>query len=572
MDSWLTNPGLDHIPRQIFNYLDLVTISRCLNVSKTWKTFIEKDKSVWLLKLKHLRYYWTHGKGEKVECTRLHGIKFKTYTHDPVFRKRNHLAHWKYIMDHFETQPVEDLKEIVYLAKDYFFREDGEKFCYGYYSPLHHAARIGCLRIIKFCLDQGFSFNLKYNKGFWIVGNKQKSGYSDEPDLDLDMARRFPLHMACQYQQTEIVRLILSYAGKMAIGLGHSAYDSYGTPLHIACKSGNVEIIQMLLEFVKDPKSLKTMSFSERKNYVDPNCETDGRQTPFHLACMDGNIEVVKLMIEMSEKIGVNLNAKDSGKRTALHWASFKGKGQLEVVKLILKYSQSKKIDLNPQHYYGGTPFSVACEWGMTDIVQCFLEHLDKGIDVNTTDKIGRTPLHRAASEGHIDVVKLLLAHKESKGDIILHVYDKNFKTPIQLAYEKGHEDILMLFLSFRNEMIVDLNQSFKEESSLLHWACKNGRDDIVSIILTLANKRHLFIDVNKKDEMEMTPLHHACKNGFDEIVKIFFQHVKIRVFKYDFSAVDEMAMTALDHARAEGHHNIVKHFSDFISPNQKSE
>ena len=181
------------------------------------------------------------------------------------------------------------------------------------------------------------------------------------------------------------------------------------------------------------------MSFRERDNYVDPNCET---AKLIHLACIDGNIEVVKLLIEMSEKNGFILNAKDSGRRTALHWASFKGKGQLDVVRLILKYSQSKKIDLNPQHYYGATPFSVACEWGMTDIVQCFLEHLDKGIDVNTTDKIGRTPLHRAASEGHIDVVKLLLAHKESKGDIILHVSDKNFKTPIQLAYEEGHEDI----------------------------------------------------------------------------------------------------------------------------------
>ena len=322
LDSWLTNPGLDHIPRQIFNYLDLVTISRCLRVSKIWKDNIEKEKSIWLLKLKHLRYYWTHGKGRKVENTR-HGFELVSYTHNPVFRVHrgqhmDHLAHWQYILDQFETKTVGDLKEIVYLAGDYFFHE--EKFYYDYYSPLHHAARIGCVRVIKFCLDQGFSFSLQYNKGFWIVGKEQNSGYGgDHADLDFDKARRFPLHMACLYQQTEIVRLILSYADKMAIGLGHSACESYGTPLHIACKSGNIEIIKMLLEYVKDPKSLKTMSFCERENYVDPNCETDGRQTPFHLACIDGNIEVVKLMIEMSENVGFNLNAKDSGKRTALH-------------------------------------------------------------------------------------------------------------------------------------------------------------------------------------------------------------------------------------------------------------
>ena len=89
--------------------------------------------------------------------------------------------------------------------------------------------------------------------------------------------------------------------------------------------------------------------------------------------------------------------------------------------------------------------------------------------------------------------------------------------------------------------VLADLNQSFKEEASLLHWACQNGRDDCVSIILKLANKRHLFIVVNKEDEMQKTPLHHTCKNGFSEIVMIFFRHVKNRVFKYDFSAVDEI-------------------------------
>ena len=55
----LTNPGLDHIPRQVLGYLDTPTIVSCLRVSKAFKAMIENERHWYLLQSKLLRKYRT---------------------------------------------------------------------------------------------------------------------------------------------------------------------------------------------------------------------------------------------------------------------------------------------------------------------------------------------------------------------------------------------------------------------------------------------------------------------------------------------------------------------------------
>lgn len=48
MDLLVTNPGLDHVPRQILRELDAPTIQKCRLVSKSWYNLIENDNILWI--------------------------------------------------------------------------------------------------------------------------------------------------------------------------------------------------------------------------------------------------------------------------------------------------------------------------------------------------------------------------------------------------------------------------------------------------------------------------------------------------------------------------------------------
>ena len=48
MDLLVTNPGLDHISRQILRLLDAPTIQICRLVAKSWYNLIENDKILWI--------------------------------------------------------------------------------------------------------------------------------------------------------------------------------------------------------------------------------------------------------------------------------------------------------------------------------------------------------------------------------------------------------------------------------------------------------------------------------------------------------------------------------------------
>ena len=45
MEDWIRNEGLQHIPKKVFENLDLETLNKCRSVSKTWRNFI--DHKVW---------------------------------------------------------------------------------------------------------------------------------------------------------------------------------------------------------------------------------------------------------------------------------------------------------------------------------------------------------------------------------------------------------------------------------------------------------------------------------------------------------------------------------------------
>ena len=59
LDELVRNSGLQHIAQNIFQHLDLPTLSRCRQVSSSWKICIDNDKYWWKKLLKHKSFIWT---------------------------------------------------------------------------------------------------------------------------------------------------------------------------------------------------------------------------------------------------------------------------------------------------------------------------------------------------------------------------------------------------------------------------------------------------------------------------------------------------------------------------------
>ena len=132
----------------------------------------------------------------------------------------------------------------------------------------------------------------------------------------LTYGNRFgPLHVAAFYGNTEMVEYLISEGADVNTPVAHGE-----TALHFAAQNGHLETVKILLT-----KGAKT----------DVRDRWDG-QTPLHLAVLFNRKEVVTLLISH----GVDVNAKDSYGKTALHTAELLKHS--EMAELLKKYGATK--------------------------------------------------------------------------------------------------------------------------------------------------------------------------------------------------------------------------------------
>ena len=507
LTSLLTNPGLDHIPRQVLGYLDAQTVVSCLRVSKALKGFVENERHWYLLQSKILR----EKKPPKIVIEQIGwgSTSYKDLSDHFNYRMvPGRYPQWLKVFEYFENEAsFDDLKGFVWLIKDYTTIDVEDDECFKY-SPLFHAAKFGSLNVIQFCLDNGFCFDLDdlqtkrppryemdgmdYRMMGEIMERERKEQVPDD-----HKSRMTPLSMACKHAQTEAVRLILSYSETKEIGLG-SYDDTRKTAFHWACLSGNLDIVKLLLSHMDDPSKseLTPIQIERRKkkkeyrdsvpeaewqyinadryderldkifadSFVEPNKADQARMTGFLYACREGQTEIVGYLMEKADDLGLDLQAVDLFKSTGLHLASKHGK--IEVLKLFLN-STAKNVDLNARNLYGATPFMVACEENQIEIVEELIQHSEhSNIVLNARDKLGRTAFFRACEQGHYEIVTLLYQHRirssypfhsccvpnvplpqeepqEDKVDIF--ATDDQGINAYQIAYEKKHEHIVKL-------------------------------------------------------------------------------------------------------------------------------
>ena len=186
---------------------------------------------------------------------------------------------------------------------------------------------------------------------------------------DVPKDKHIPAPLDCESHGTTIVEVV-----QFLISAGyHQAKAERGdTTLHVAARYGNVEIIQFLVD--------------EGTEGLDVNGKNRGCLTPLHWAAYENaDVEAVKHLVSL----GANIHAEDKDGNTALHLAA-RNNVNVEVAKFLV----SEGANVHAEDQYGLTPLHWAAGWNENNAVVRFL--VSAGADINATDKSGNTPLDHA--------------------------------------------------------------------------------------------------------------------------------------------------------------------------------
>uniref|UniRef100_A0A671RXH9 Serine/threonine-protein phosphatase 6 regulatory ankyrin repeat subunit A-like n=1 Tax=Sinocyclocheilus anshuiensis TaxID=1608454 RepID=A0A671RXH9_9TELE len=287
------------------------------------------------------------------------------------------------------------------------------------------------------------------------------------------------------------------------------------SPLHLAAYHGHHHALEVLVQ-----------------SLLDLDVRTPQGHTALSLAAFKGHVECVDILINQ----GASMMLKDyTHKRSAVHSAGQPHKHTLQMYGPLI-------VDLIVCVCVVRTPLMLAVLGGHTDCVYLLLS---EGAGVEASDKWGRTALHRGAVMGHQGCVEALLQHGSS-----LLVQDSRGRSPMHLAAACGHVGVLRALLKAQKTVLV-----LKDNCGYtpLHWACYNGHDACVELLLEY--------DVFHRPEgnsfsplhCAVTPLHAAAYTDHGECLQLLLGH------NAQVNAIDMLGKTALMMAAENGQTNAVE-------------
>uniref|UniRef100_A0A8C1WYU2 Ankyrin repeat domain 28b n=1 Tax=Cyprinus carpio TaxID=7962 RepID=A0A8C1WYU2_CYPCA len=299
------------------------------------------------------------------------------------------------------------------------------------------------------------------------------------------------------------------------------------------------------------------------QSLLDLDVRTPQGHTALSLAAFKGHVECVDILISQ----GASMMLKDyTHKRSAVHSAAINGHS--ECLRLLIHNTDQQTVSIRDGKEQ--TPLMLAVLGGHTDCVHLLLS---EGASVEARDKWGRTALHRGAVMGHEACVEALLQHGSS-----LLVQDSRGRSPMHLAAACGHVGVLRALLKTQKTVLV-----LKDNCGYtpLHWACYNGHDACVELLLehdvfqkpegnsfsplhcAVINDNEsaaeMLIEtlgpaiVNATDSQTRTPLHAAAYTDHVECLQLLLGH------NAQVNAIDMLGKTALMMAAENGQTNAVE-------------
>ena len=315
----------------------------------------------------------------------------------------------------------------------------------GGFTPLHYVAVNGHKEILELLISEGADVNAKADNGLT------------------------PRDWAINRSHTKIANLLRTYGGKTSsihFGVGDgdlagvqalldagaevNAKDENGwAPLHRAAYGGHEEIAELLISEGADVNAKDNSGYTpldlairnERFETIDLLRTHGGKTVTIFVVVTNGDLAGVQAHLDA----GVEVNAKDNGGWTALHYAAWHGRK--EIVELLI----SKGADVNAKDNSGYTPLDRSTKRKHTEIADLLRTHggktgaifvvvknddltgvqalLDAGVDVNAKDENGWTALHYAIRHGQKEIAELLIDN-----DADVNAKNEFEETPLDFA------------------------------------------------------------------------------------------------------------------------------------------
>jgi len=340
------------------------------------------------------------------------------------------------------------------------------------------------------------------------------------------------LHIACQYGSTDCVKTLITN------GVDKNLICNDWKPIEIACYNDFEEIVEYLLDkdvdINKDKKTEYKLLFFAINNQnlnivkllvkkgIDPEVKDPYGWTALHIAARDNYCDLAEYLIS---KLNVNQNYCNENDETPLLIAS-----QMGNLGIIQKLNTTKK-DINITNKDGWNSFHIACQYNNPEVVKIFLNIYPEIINTVTTKEDSMYPLHIAIFFNNIDIISILL---NSNPD--LEKKNGNELTPLEYAIDiKNNEAVekinnyikekkLSMISNSNFNIFLNNNFIFSNCSQNLINAIKDNKSDAEIINLINTNTGLEYID-----KCGWTALHWACYNGRTEIVKeLIERNVKI--------------------------------------------
>ena len=260
-----------------------------------------------------------------------------------------------------------------------------------------------------------------------------------------------PLHYACRHGGIAVAESLID-----SCKCNIEGKDTDGrTPLHIAAQYGQAEMLKVLLHrlFSHDVSYLRVKVTSGGKlahaliemfqlKLLERHQDNDGN-SPLHIACINGQLNIARFFIHT---IGCDPYHTNTNDMSCLHFAAQHGHLSL-VTYLVEKAAASPHLE----DKLGMSPLYLAAGGGHLDILRYLIEvqHTDPQFRVSKMDNTksttaGRSLLHNACHGGHLPVVQYLV--EQCKCDASSK--DNEGYTSLHLACQESHQDIVTYLIT----------------------------------------------------------------------------------------------------------------------------
>ncbi|XP_008226275.1 PREDICTED: ankyrin-1-like isoform X2 [Prunus mume] len=315
-------------------------------------------------------------------------------------------------------------------------------------TPLHVAAKVGCVEVVEFLIEQARITLHHMERG------DEESGPADGEsqnkllrvkNLDNDTT----LHLAVRYNHDEVV-IRLMEADPQLCCFTNNANES---PLFLAVRKGTPSIVHSILkayesgvspsflgtngvtalhaavtqEQLKD-KGVVEIMVSKNRDLIK---EVDAiGWTALHYAAFTGNVEATQLLMESDSSASYIMDL--SSKMSALHVAAYAG--HTKVMEELFHYQPDTCDLLNSK---GQTVLHSAILGGQSKVVKYILRTPKLTGLINEADEDGNTPLHVAVINKKVEIISILTAdHRVDKAAV-----NKKFSKAIDIFLGQNSDE-----------------------------------------------------------------------------------------------------------------------------------